>query len=299
MLKNYFYWVGVIGGVFNTSLNSGIDTYDLYHNKKLEYFLDEEDRQLKKINRDGSCVSISLNTVPYWTVYREKTLIYVQEQGITKERIEKLESLKINPRRGYKSYKYEPRTNVPEEIGKCLVSDVITQSMAKKGGLWFYLCVIDKYGIPYRLVFWFPEWPGLNNVSQAFESNINQGVMLFPAYPKDFWKAQEIECGYKNWLIGDTKNFILARNEAAKRKGDNTLVNGNTFIALPVFVNYDKKQLSFLSYFDKNFLSIDFSNYYASISNEISLEEKEVSIFQEKYFLHTFNVNVIRNHFRK
>jgi|GEM_PF-2827510 len=299
MLKKYFYWVGVIGFVFTTSLNSGIDTYDLFHNKKLEYFLDEEDGQLKKIDEDGSCVSIALNAVPYWTAYGEPTLIYVQEQGITKERIEKIKRLKNKPRHGYKSYKYEPRTNVPEGIGKCLISDVITQSMAKKRGLWFYLCVIDRYGVPYRLVFWFPQWPGLNNVSQAFENNINQGVMLFPAYPKDFWKAQEIECGYKNWQIGDTKNFILARNETAKRKEDNTLVNGNTFIALPVFVNYDKKQLSFLSFFDKKFLSIDFSNYYASITNEISLEEKKESIFKEKCFLHTFNVNVIGNCFRK
>ena len=299
MLKKYFYWVGVIGFVFSTSLNSGIDTYDLFHNKKLEYFLDEEDGQLKKIDENGTCVSISLNTVPYWRSYEDLTLIYVQEQGITQERIEKIKRLKNKPRRGYKSYKYEPRTSVPEGIGKCLISDVITQSMAKKGGLWFYLCVIDRYGVPYRLVFWFPQWPGLNDVSQAFEKNINQGVMLFPAYPKDFWEAEEIEYGYKNRQIGDTKSFILTRNETAKCTEDNTLVNGNTFIALPVFVNYDKKQkqLSFLSFFDQQFLSIDFSNYYASITNENSLAGEEVSIYQEKYFLHTFNVNVIKNRF--
>ena len=232
--------------------------------------------------------------MPYWSRSREKELIYVQEQGITKARIEKIKMLKIKPRGVYRSYEYEPHLNVPDEIGKCLISKVVMQSMLARRGLWFYLCVIDKYGVPYRIVFWFPKWPGLNCVSKTFKSDFNQGVMLFPAYPNEKSK-KEVEEGKKDWSVYASQGFILTRNETGKIKGKKTIVNGNTFIALPVFVNYDKKQLSFFSYLGKIFLCVDFSNYYASITNKISSVGSINSIFGEKCFLHTFNVNLVTN----
>lgn len=244
---------------------------------------------LKKINADGSCDPISLDEVPYWSRSREKELIYVQEQGITKDRIEKFKRQSIKPRQGYRSY-----PNVPAEFGKYLISKIIMPSMLARRGLWFYLCVIDKYGVPYRIVFWFPEWPGLNGVSKTFEIGFNRGVMLFPAYPNEKSK-KEVEEGKKDWSVYASQGFILTRNETGKCKENGELVNGNTFIALSVFVNYDKKQLSFFSYLGKIFLGVGFLKDYASITNKIFNVGSINSIFGEKCFLHTFNVNLVTN----
>ena len=258
MLK-VFYIVFIF--FINFSLNSGIDTYDLRHNKGLEYFFDIEEGVLKRINEEGVCTPIALSEVPYWSPALDPyhlPLIFVQQQ-------------KAN--------------NLAE--GEVITRQVI-KSLAQKQGLWFYIKLTSQSGLKRRIVCWFPDWPGLGKIPHDGSTQSNQGVMLLNIQPK-YIQDEPFEIlegsfanGAETWAVYGYEYIVPLRKETAilsdenlaenNRKScvyqhkDKRMVQGNTFIAVPCFANYDLGILTLCGIFAKAIVSVDLIDVFIKSS---------------------------------
>ena len=274
--------------LLNFPLNAGIDTYDLRHNKGLSYFLDAEDGQLKKINEDGSCTPIALSEVPYWSPFLDPyhlPLFFVQEQIASKS-----------------------------EDGKIATRPII-KSLAQKQGVWFYVKVIGQNGNKRTLVCWFPDWPGLKEITHDGSTESNQGVMLLNAQPKyiqdepfeiiegsfangaatwDVYAYEYIEPLRKETAVLSDEALIANNPKACSYQNDNKrIVQGNTFIAVPCFANYDQGILTLCGMLANTIVSIDllessinpsligasFDGVGGNFENQIFQKIKAISIF--------------------
>ena len=293
MLK-VFYIVFIF--FINFSLNSGIDTYDLRHNKGLEYFFDIEEGVLKRINEEGVCTPIALSEVPYWSPALDPyhlPLIFVQQQ-------------KAN--------------NLAE--GEVITRQVI-KSLAQKQGLWFYIKLTSQSGLKRRLVCWFPDWPGLGEIPHDGSMQSNQGVMLLNAQPK-YIQDEPFEIiegrfanGAETWAVYGYEYIVPLRKETAILRNEPLIVDsqkscacqddnkkidqevqGNTFIAVPCFANFDLGILTLCGIFAKAIVSVDLIDVFIKSSaigasfNGIG-GNFENQIFDDIEAIDIFNVNSI------
>lgn len=114
----------------------------------------------------------------------------------------------------------------------------------------------------------FPDWPGLDAVSNTAAYDSNRGIMLFPlipTHPKWYTEMNGVTIYTDFW--DELDNFVLAESYVEKPFYANT--HGHLCIALPCLVNYHEDILSFFCPMKNAGFSLNLHKSIVRFSNQV------------------------------
>ena len=199
--------------VINTLLY-GIDIACLKQNK-IFYFLDGDKGCINKINVYSRNIDpLTIDKVPLFLTDfcwgREPTYIFCEDKKI------------------YNCNSFQVKSLLSSAGKKCIYITLQNEGLGQN---------------PHTITCLFPNWPGLDSVSNTAAYDSNRGIMLFPLIPKNpKWYTKPKVTIYTDFW-DELNNFVLG--EEYIEMTFNAGTQGHLCIALPCLVNFHEDILSF------------------------------------------------------